>query len=169
MDPVLFAIYLLGGGLCFTEGTIIYFVLRLRQNSRRLEDVFIPEQINKVLEQVDPAVVAGKINEAVPMVVDQSVEKLKAYLVGVGGEALRVADTGAGKALMDELAAVDWGSPVANGLWTVLVRSQGQRIVPRIGRVVRRIATMSGSKYLQAATSEFGLPGEEVAEFRELP
>lgn len=167
MDPVLFAIELLGAGLCFTEGTIIYFVLRLRQNSRRLEDVFIPDQINKVLAEVNPEVVAAKINEAVPIVVDQSVEKFKAYLVGAGGEALRVADSGAGKAFMDELAALDWGSPVANGLWTVLVRSQGARIVPRLGRVVRRVATMTGSKYANAITAEFALPGEAGSE--ELP
>ena len=125
------AIELFGVAWGITEGSILYFVLRLRQNSRRLETEFIPNQIAQVTERLEN-IDWGKAGATV-------YEHLNLAMQGMRGAVEKEANKEAGAESLKQLAALDWGNPLANNIWSMFVMTQGPRVLPKLGALVRRI------------------------------
>lgn len=125
------AIELFGAAWAVTEGSILYFVLQLRKNSHRLENEFIPAQIARVedrLENID----WGKAGATV-------YEHLNLAMQGMRGQVEKAANKEAGAESLKQLAALDWGNPLANNIWSMFIMTQGPRVLPKLGQLVRRI------------------------------
>ena len=136
-------------GWAATEGTILYFVLRLRQNSKRIENEIIPGVVNQVvgetrtfLENVDWSKAGAEVYS-----------RLEAGLEGMAGAAAKSADKAAGSEALKQLMAIDWGSPVANGIWSVFIASAGPTAYAKLGRIVRNLPVVG--RYIDTTGSEW--------------
>jgi hypothetical protein len=113
--------------------------------SKKVTEEWLPQSVASVEEHIKDLDIAGGIEgwlqsergrqvvgSAITTAADVTQEKMSAWLAGLHGNAVKEANAGAGKTLLTELAAMDLGNPVINGIWAIGVRAAGPKVLGRI-------------------------------------
>jgi len=133
MDELTLVLMLSVATLAFAvviELTNLYFILKTRAAAGEIRTQ-VPLLVQGVADKFD-SIDWKAVGEA-------AWQRVEAGLEGIGGAAKRQADLKMGKEVLDELAAIDWGHPVANGMWAALVKANGPKMVGKLGSVARRL------------------------------